>query len=306
MVACALALHAAYVALTLGMPTVIVDAGTPSCPASGEVEAAIGSQIERDEARGWSIRYRAEGTDAIEVTVRDEGGTVRAQRRIAVHGGACAAAAKTVAAIVARAVTPLAWTPPAVETATTTEALPPSKGPADDVGPARLTVALGPAFLTAPGVHANLVVDAGIGLGGAFGLRVGATPIPASLTESVGRQGRARLREVAAFAAPTYAFGAFGLGFEAGPAIALGLDDARTEGITQPREGRRAMLRAGAMAGVAKPIAGAWRVGLLASVLGRVVGPEFAVATSAGEQVTLRTPSFAALVALRIERVFLP
>lgn len=297
--------YAASAALTLGMPTVIAD-GAGFCPASQQVQAALAEQLGADQATGWTIRYAPAGQDAIGVVVRDASGALRAQRKVSARATSCAAAAKTVAAIAARAVAPLAWEPPAGAIAARADDEGPTADPTSKGIVPRLMIAVGPAFASAPAAHANLLIDLGLRLSTQWSLRLGVLPLPAANIEPVGRAGSARLREVATFLAPTWSTRAFDTVISVGPTASLAFDDARTTGISQPSVGRRGILRGGLMVGATRPVAGRWRMGLLASLQTHVAGAEFAVVTDAGEQVALRAPRIAGLAALRIERVLLP
>jgi hypothetical protein len=298
---------AAWAAVTLGMPTVVADGAGP-CPASQQVEAALAEQLDRHQAGGWTVHYAPAGRDVIDVVVRDPSGNLRARRRVAAGSPSCTIAARTVAAIVARAVAPLAWDAPTSDIAAAAdegEAAPP--GDSRTLGqPPRLAVAIGPAIISAPSPQANVIIDAGLRVTDRWSLRLGVVPLPARHTETVGRAGSARLFEVGAFVAPTLNARLFGLLVEAGPTLAVALHNARTEGISQPSAGRRGILRAGVLLGAATTMGPRWRIGILAAVLGQIAGPEFAVVTDAGEQVALRAPGIAGLAGLRIERVLLP
>jgi hypothetical protein len=313
--AAAAALHVFWQAIA-SQQGVVVQAhpSVAGCPTVALMRNAIDRQLDPDQQEtmdGWSIRTLPTNAAAVIVEVSDPPGTVRARRRVDIDGASCTAAAETVAAIAVRAFRPVEWSPP--QTAVPSPAAPtidavatPVVRPRDGYWP-RLTIAAGPAVVAGDGTGANVLIDAGVRLGGAFRLRAGGLVLPTHREESAGRMGLARLTRVVLMTGVSWSGRAGSrLQFELGPLLGLSLDSAQTEKVTAPKAGQRAILAAGAIAGVMLPLSDRWRVGLVGVLLAKVLASEFAVTTDNRETSTLRPPAISGLVALRVEGVLFP
>jgi hypothetical protein len=169
-----------------------------------------------------------------------------------------------------------------------------------------LTVAAGPAFISAPGAGINLGVDVGVLIKGPLAVRVGGLLLPQHQQERAGLAGTASLTRVSAWAGLTWADQKRAVGFEVGPALAASLDSARTDEISQPSAGRRVALAGGLLAGLGWPVDRRWRVAIVAALLGRLAAADFSVATDGQEAPVLRAPLLTAFAALRVEWTILP
>jgi hypothetical protein len=304
----------AFLHLSLTPIGVIVSApgATDLCPAPGQVRAALARQLggDQDAMSGWIIRYQPIGLTTLAVEVSDPSRVVLARRQVAADRARCEAAAETVAAIGIRAFRPLDWTRVDTRDASPTTpvievAQPVADAPSRPRAP-RVTVAAGPAFVSAPAAAANLVVDAGVSIVGPLGIRVGGLLLPMHNQEPAGRDGSASLTQVALYGALTCAAHVQRFQLEAGPALGVNLDSARTENLSAPSAGRRTAVGAGALAGVTLPLAAEWRIGFIATLLAPLAKSDFSVTTNGRQELVLRPAALSGFAALRVERVFFP
>lgn len=141
---------------------------------------------------------------------------------------------------------------------------------------------------------------------GPLGLRVGGLLLPMHDQQPAGNAGSASLTQVALLGALTWTGRVQGFQLEAGPALGVSLDSARTENLSAPSAGRRTAVGAGVLAGIALPLAAGWRIGLLATLMAPLAKADFSVTTDGRQEPVLRPATLSALAALRVERVFFP
>jgi len=304
----------AFLHLSLAQVGVIVSApgAADLCPAPGQVRAALERQLggDKDAISGWTIRYRPIGSATLAVEVTDPSRVVLARRLVSADRARCAAAAETLAAIGIRAFRPLGWTradaPDASPATPVIEAVQPVADAPSHPGATRVTVAAGPAFVSAPAAGANLVIDVGVSLVGPLGARIGGLLLPMHSQESAGRAGSASLTQVGLYGALTWVGQVQRFQLEAGPALGVNLDSARTENLSAPSAGRRTAVGAGVLAGITLPLGGEWRIGLLATLLAPLAKSDFSITTDGRQELVLRPAALSGLAAVRVERVFFP
>jgi hypothetical protein len=276
--------------------SVIAQPPGATCPARGDVEAAIEERVPA-EARGWFARYRViprGGTPAeydLRLELLDERGGLRLTRELAVADDGCAAAAEGLALILERFFAQVAWTAsvplPELDR-------PPEPPPIalrtwelQGAGGARYGVGLAPALaLDLRGrfrehwvAVAGLLAQPGSGSQSVYGGSV--QLISLAVRGSVRRAGRFGDR----------------LRLEVGPELGLVGEHAWTSGLPENGSGSRLVTVAGLVAGVRWGLDSAWTVALEGSGEIAVFGPAFTVG-GVGEVLAPRRVQAAALLAL--------
>ncbi|HEX7598787.1 MAG TPA: hypothetical protein VF518_11275 [Polyangia bacterium] len=307
---------------TTGLPAnVRVQSNGAACPSVEQVQLALRHAGISDAINntGWRLAYGAVSSDtgtlqaaSVWMDLTSPTGELIARRRLPNDGSDCGAIAGAMSAIVERSLHELGWTRgdplPGRARPTVPESAP---MPTPTPPPPRLIVGLGPALGTSSRIGLNLAIEAQLRVVGSVSLRLGggllAKEDRQALEEAV-RDGQARSssRPLSATILTTLLTPKETVNLDVGAVFQASIDEGRSQNLSAPAEGHRAVLAAGLLLGGNIRLSPRWRFALDIQGLRTVAGVNFVVALDNTRRVVLPPPTWQGIVCAKLEFVVWP
>jgi hypothetical protein len=278
------------------------------CPSPAQVESALGRVLGPGDNAAWVLTYGSTPASATQapsvwMSLFDPNGQRAAHRQFAPDRD-CAALASAMAAVVERSLHALGWTrgEPLPDGVPPQEPLPQAPEP---LRLPRLTLGLGPAIGTAADMGTNLELDARVLLAGAFSLRAGGELLANEATQTIGG-GRASKTGRHLTLGVLSTLLRRRLHLDAGLVVLLGIDRAKTEGLSEPATGWRASVAVGLLLGAGARFSRRWRIAAGIEGLRAVAHGDYVVQLDQRRALVLAPSTWQAVAYARLEFVAWP